>query len=574
MLIYLASYPRSGNRWGQVLMKHYFGLRVHSVYVAEARHALLTQFGDGLPKTAYVDDATFLIPILRQRVAASDDIFIVKTHEPPFTQFFTGEKVIHIVRHPGAALWSYLHYLRDVDGVKADLEGIIQGNDGFGSWSVHTQQWLAAGGGLGQHYLRYSYEQLHQNEAAVAANLATFLRQPLLQPLGSLPGFEHYHQQAPHLVRRGSPDEWQVHFTPAQHRLLLKVHGATMQALGYATVMPSVTAAGAPDPTSAQPVVPSAQSDAGQRATRAVRSWLRVAVRKASLRLRNLRWKGRKLVARISHRGTDERSAPVILHITQHKAGSQWVAEILKHCVSPACVVLPQQAAAHFKPEHLRPGALFLTVYLPRNKVEAVTANFSGPIRRFVVIRDLRDTLVSLYFSLRYSHPTSTLNLQARTALLPLDLEEGMFTLLTKSLKIENDLFPRLTPGTAELAAQPAPLSQIECIARLQNSWIAAPDRLLIRYEELVADEQSTFKTIIDYCQIPIAPRRLHYLVADNSFSAMTGRQPGQEDIMAHARKGIVGDWRNYFTDAIKAEFKARYGEHLIYTGYEKDLHW
>lgn len=574
MLIYLASYPRSGNSWSQAIVKHYFKLRNYSVYAADARKGLLTQFGAGLPPAATVDDATFLIPLLRQRIAVSDDIFIVKTHEPPFDQFFTGEKVIHIVRHPGAALWSYLHYLRDVEGIKADLEGIIQGEYGFGSWSVHTNQWLTAGHVLGSNYMRYSYEQMHEHEAAVSAQLASFLGRPLLEPVGSLPGFEHYHKRRPNLARRGSPDEWQVHFTPAQHSLLLKVHGATMHELGYATVMPSVTAPAAPDATSAQPAVPSVRADARQRATRAVRSWLRVALRKVSPRLRNLRWKGRKLVARISHRSTDERSAPVILHITQHKAGSQWVAEVLKYCVSPNCIVLPQEGAAHFKPEHLRPGALFPTVYLPRNKVEAVTATFAGPIRRFVVIRDLRDTLVSHYFSARYSHPAATVNQRVRAILLSLDVEAGLLAFLTQGVNVAGDTLSRTDLKAATVGEVPVLPSLVERLVQFQGSWISAPDRLLIRYEELVADEQVAFQRIMNYCQIPIAPDRLRRIVADNSFSAMTGRQPGQEDIMAHARKGIVGDWRNYFTDAIKAEFKARYGEHLIYTGYEKDLHW
>lgn len=574
MLIYLASYPRSGNRWSQQILKHYFGLRFYSVYGVEARTTLLKQFGGGLPTTSYADNATFLMPALRQRIAASPDIFIVKTHELPFDQFFTGEQVIHIVRHPGAALWSYLHFLRDVDGVQADLEGIIRGYYGFGSWSVHTQQWLNAGRALGQGYMRYSYEQLHQSEAAVAANLATFLNRPPCQPFGSLPGFEYYHQQSPHLARRGSLDEWQVHFAPAQHRLLLTVHGPTMQELGYAMVLPSMVVAAAPDPARARPALPSAPATARPRATHALRGWLRGALGKVSPRLHNLRWQGRKLIAQISHRGPAARNAPVILHITQHKAGSQWVAEILKHCVPADCVVLPQTRAAHFKPEHIRPGALFLTVYLPRHQVEAVTANFTGPIRRIVVIRDLRDTLVSLYFSIRYSHPLTTLNLQARTRLLSLSMEEGMLTLLTKNLEVENGASPRSAPGMVTLAAQPTPSSPIERIAQLQNSWISAPDRLLVRYEELVADEQGMFQRMIDYCQIQVAPARLRHIVANNSFSARTGRQPGQEDMMDHLRKGVVGDWRTYFTDEIKAAFKAHYGDHLIYTGYEKDFEW
>jgi hypothetical protein len=43
---------------------------------------------------------------------------------------------------------------------------------------------------------------------------------------------------------------------------------------------------------------------------------------------------------------------------------------------------------------------------------------------------------------------------------------------------------------------------------------------------------------------------------------------------MSHRRKGIVGDWRNYFTEELKVQFKALYGNVLIETGYEKNLDW
>jgi len=39
-------------------------------------------------------------------------------------------------------------------------------------------------------------------------------------------------------------------------------------------------------------------------------------------------------------------------------------------------------------------------------------------------------------------------------------------------------------------------------------------------------------------------------------------------------RKGIIGDWKNYFTDDHKKLFKEVAGQLLIQEGYEKDLEW
>lgn len=52
------------------------------------------------------------------------------------------------------------------------------------------------------------------------------------------------------------------------------------------------------------------------------------------------------------------------------------------------------------------------------------------------------------------------------------------------------------------------------------------------------------------------------------------GRRPGQTDSRHHYRRGVPGDWRNYFTPHVKNAFKERYGEIVIQLGYEKSQEW
>lgn len=58
------------------------------------------------------------------------------------------------------------------------------------------------------------------------------------------------------------------------------------------------------------------------------------------------------------------------------------------------------------------------------------------------------------------------------------------------------------------------------------------------------------------------------------TFQAMAGRPPGEEDPTAKARKGIVGDWRNYFTLVDGELFDALAGEQLALSGYESNSDW
>src|SRR5262249_38330165 len=96
----------------------------------------------------------------------------------------------------------------------------------------------------------------------------------------------------------------------------------------------------------------------------------------------------------------------------------------------------------------------------------------------------------------------------------------------------------------------------------------------IVRYEELIADEQRAFRRIFDLCRIDLSEARRRDVVEANSFERQTGRRRGQEDVAAHHRKGIEGDWKNHFTARLKAAVKDRFGMVLIETGYETDLNW
>jgi len=264
---------------------------------------------------------------------------------------------------------------------------------------------------------------------------------------------------------------------------------------------------------------------------------------------------------------------PTIFHITHPKAGSQWVREILKYS-APDRFIAQEERYGQIYQRPIQIGGIYASAYLPYSWYQYAlyplgkfapsrlktrlslrarlnnTLNFQlrkNPVISFLVIRDLRDTLVSLYFSLKVSHTIiSEHYAKIRSELNELNLEDGMI----KVMKIN------MNPSY-----------------RVQSSWMDHAS-MIIRFEDLIQDEHATFNKIIDYCQIDVDRQRLQYIIDNNSFERVTGRKPGEEDVNAHLRKGIAGDWRNYFTDQMKVIFKKKFGETLIKTGYETDLNW
>jgi lipopolysaccharide transport system ATP-binding protein len=564
MLIYLVSYPRSGNTWSRTLIEHCFDVSTYTLYSNRLHNMLVERYGTALPTPPAAEELQMLSRDLRQFLAASQDVFILKTHEMPFSEFFVGERAIHVVRHPGAVFWSYWHFLRDFELKIIDLNSVILGKY-FGSWSMHTELWQHAGRTLGEaNYLRYSYEQMHQNIGDICERLSVFLDMPIRRSVDTMLSFEEQNRIQPKLVRQGKIDAWQDHYTAAQREFLVMRHGVVMRSLGYSTEMSSAQRTGS-------------ERAHGFLMRDTIATLFRAAVVQPHVVWKLLR-RGHRRFSRIMRRGhrrfslimrraklipVQMRSSPVVLHVTHHKAGSQWVSEVLKYCSAPGRWQHPQLHVEHFTAKNLRPGAILPTLYCTRAQVEEITKDYRGPIRCFVVIRDLRDTLISLYFSLRYSHPEITERIvEDRKLLTTMTLEDGLLYLLTKQV----DGVRSSSGGSSRY--------EIDSVAEMQRSWIHAENRLLVRYEDLIADEQKTFKSIMDYCQIDVSAEHLRSVVADNSFLSTSGRPNGYEDITAHRRMGIAGDWRNYFTQKVELEFKKRYSDHLIETGYEKDHLW
>jgi lipopolysaccharide transport system ATP-binding protein len=242
----------------------------------------------------------------------------------------------------------------------------------------------------------------------------------------------------------------------------------------------------------------------------------------------------------------DPALSPAVFHITHPKAGSQWVRRILGLCC-PESVVYPDAVQSQFFVHPLRQGGVYPAVYATRQEFEE--KQLPPRWRRFVVIRDLRDTLVSGYFSLKYSHlVTVPVVLDWRAQLQAVSTEEGLLRLLQDWLPL---------------------------CASIQQSWLDAGERL-IRYEDLLEHDLEILEPILlDDCRLPITPERLREVVLAARFESLTGgRARGQEDRSAHERKGVAGDWRYHFTPRVVERFKELHGHLLLALGYEHDWNW
>lgn len=210
--------------------------------------------------------------------------------------------------------------------------------------------------------------------------------------------------------------------------------------------------------------------------------------------------------------------------------------------------------------------------------------------RGFHVIRDPRDIVVSSYFSHLLSHPTEVWKeLTAhREHLKKLSQEEGIryeIEVCRKEQFIDLQTWDYNQDNVLELKFE-------DFIVDLEMNWSKILDFLGIEFSngdsKIKSESIAVFNRLfgrLDH-HMPnfsfdnfLIKQRLHpstfkEILVERDFVSRAGRGQGTEDINHHYRKGVSGDWKNYFTEPLKDSFKKNWGDLLIQLNYEKDLNW
>lgn len=110
---------------------------------------------------------------------------------------------------------------------------------------------------------------------------------------------------------------------------------------------------------------------------------------------------------------------------------------------------------------------------------------------------------------------------------------------------------------------------------QMARQWLAQKHVVAVRYEDLVSDPVATLVGGFGKANVNVEAQAIERVAGQLTFAGLSGgRIPGQEQKSSHFRKGVAGDYVNYFSETHKAVCKMMIGDFLIDQGYESDHLW
>jgi sulfotransferase family protein len=216
MLIWVASYPRSGNALARTILKRCFGADSHSVYPHDDGAGELA----ALTGTRGFDGP---LEAMLEAARTAPQPWFVKTHRMEASD----ERMLYIVRDGRAAMASYRRFQRNINGLDFPLEQFVLGAEPIESWRDHVEWGMDRKATL---VLRY--EDMIRPDRDLLERIADFIGLPVLRPFDV--SFAQLRALDPRLFGTGRNAPGIDAVEAVCPALFWLVNGETMRALGYA----------------------------------------------------------------------------------------------------------------------------------------------------------------------------------------------------------------------------------------------------------------------------------------------------------------------------------------------------
>lgn len=224
MIIWLASYPRSGNTLFRIALQRMGLGPTYSIHDDPAlkRLSLDKEVGHtDLPEGGL------------KKLEQEKRIYFVKTHKFPEDDDF---KAIYIVRDGRDAIASYAHYLRDIEQNNVPLSQLIarliSGDAGsFGLWSDHVRKWKRRKSQV----IMVNFDELVEDPVGTTGRTLRAIGFPdqNINERVEMPSFSDLQNSNSKFFRKGKKGSWSDDISPVLERQFWRWHRIGMAVAGY-----------------------------------------------------------------------------------------------------------------------------------------------------------------------------------------------------------------------------------------------------------------------------------------------------------------------------------------------------
>jgi len=228
MIIWLASWPRSGNTLLRLIIEQCFGLKTYTKYANEKT--------ESLSPDEITDDF--------EKLRNSEEIFCIKTHELPeddsrvlyvirdgrdafvsLSYYYGGMPLDHIINAGFISMYEneYIEEITDESGkITKHPDRVIT------NWSDHVTGWYS---NIVKNGFIIRYEDMVQRPDIVLSILESCLRRE--RKCNYSNNFNDLHLRQPRMFREGRIGSWKKEFTSQQEELFWDKHGKVMTMMNY-----------------------------------------------------------------------------------------------------------------------------------------------------------------------------------------------------------------------------------------------------------------------------------------------------------------------------------------------------
>jgi hypothetical protein len=228
VIVWVCSYPRSGNTFLRIVLKRLYQVNTSVVYDVDGVAERL-----GREMVGYTDRAGTI-----EAMRASQEVYFVKTHRQRDDDVDEADRAICLVRDGRDAVVSWARMLGEVDTSRfeAEMRALINRQDsvGTGSWGRNVLSWLRP---PAPYRVMLRYEELVARPRDSVERLLAMLV-PQLRPLleAQIPSFNQLRRADDRFFRRGRTGSHRDEMPPELHALFWSRpdNATAMRLLGYA----------------------------------------------------------------------------------------------------------------------------------------------------------------------------------------------------------------------------------------------------------------------------------------------------------------------------------------------------